>query len=201
MPTFYVTTAENMPHGAGYWEVHAQTEAQARALAFTHCPDGRWSFIYPTLGAVHPRDRVRHGVIGAPDPAQVQHDVAMQQLAQSSDAELEPLVQELRDFVREHIDPPRIPLRDRLSATMRAVHQCQAEAPGFHPLDVRTLVLELLSDDPEVHGSAMAELEAKPVCAAWCRNCGFTFARVPIIAQCEECDSRQIARWPAGGTT
>ena len=61
---FYVTTAANMPHGCGYWEVNAKDKHQARGLAFLHCPEGRWSFIYESLDDVHEMDRKCHGVIG-----------------------------------------------------------------------------------------------------------------------------------------
>lgn len=57
MQAFYVTSAYGMPMGCGYWRVCADTESEARDLAFKHCPDGRWSFMYPTLDAVHPLDR------------------------------------------------------------------------------------------------------------------------------------------------
>lgn len=66
MQAFYITTASNMPNGAGYWEIHAPSEEDARALAFKHCPDGRWSFLYTSLEKVHPLDRVKHGTIGTP---------------------------------------------------------------------------------------------------------------------------------------
>ena len=63
--TFYVTTAANMPHGSGYWEIGAHDEDEARQLAFAHCPEGRWSFMYRNLEDIHPLDRKRHGFIGA----------------------------------------------------------------------------------------------------------------------------------------
>lgn len=65
MNTYYVTVAANMPYGCGYWEIHAPTVAEARRLAFAHCPDGRWSMFYEHFDDIHPMDRRLHGVIGA----------------------------------------------------------------------------------------------------------------------------------------
>lgn len=65
MKTFYVTIAADMPRGCGYWEIHAPDAAEARRLAFAHCPDGRWSMFYDNLDDIHRWDRRRHGVIGA----------------------------------------------------------------------------------------------------------------------------------------
>ncbi len=62
---FFVTTAANMPHGSGYWEIGANTEAEARALAFAHCPDGRWCFMYESVEEIHEMDRRCHGRIGS----------------------------------------------------------------------------------------------------------------------------------------
>jgi elongation factor P hydroxylase len=61
---FYVTVAANMPHGAGHWVVIAEDESEARRLAFAHCPDGRWSFMYQSIDEVHKLDRKCHGTIG-----------------------------------------------------------------------------------------------------------------------------------------
>jgi hypothetical protein len=57
MKTFYVTVASNHPLGPGCYEIHAEGEREARQIAFNKCPDGRWSFIYPSLNDVHPLDR------------------------------------------------------------------------------------------------------------------------------------------------
>lgn len=65
MNTYYVTVAANMPYGCGYWEIRAPSVAEARRLAFAHCPDGRWSMFYEHFDDIHPMDRHRHGVIGA----------------------------------------------------------------------------------------------------------------------------------------
>lgn len=64
LKVFYVTVAANMPRGAGYYEIHAESEAHARLLAFAHCPEGRWSFMYDSLEQIHKLDRKCHGVIG-----------------------------------------------------------------------------------------------------------------------------------------
>lgn len=64
MSMFYVTIAANMPKGCGHYVVHAVSEDEARELAFRHCPEGRWSFIYPSLEDVHELDRKCHGHIG-----------------------------------------------------------------------------------------------------------------------------------------
>lgn len=74
MNTWYVTTSSNMPYGAGYWEIGATDEAEARRLAFEHCPEGRWCFMYDSLDKVHPMDRRRHGFIGA--SKEEEHDAA-----------------------------------------------------------------------------------------------------------------------------
>lgn len=66
LSVFYVTIASNMPRGAGYYRVFARDREQARALAFRHCPDGRWSFMYDSLDDVHEFDRKHHGDIGGP---------------------------------------------------------------------------------------------------------------------------------------
>lgn len=65
MKTFYVTTAANMPRGCGYWEIGAETEAEARRIAFAHCPEGRWSFMYSSVDEIHEMDRKCHGRLGA----------------------------------------------------------------------------------------------------------------------------------------
>jgi hypothetical protein len=63
MNSFFITIGSGMPHGSGYWEIQAETEDQARELAFKHCPDGRWSFLYHRLEDVHKLDRTKHGTI------------------------------------------------------------------------------------------------------------------------------------------
>ena len=60
--TYYVTVASNMPDGPGYYEIHAPSEGDAREAAFSRLPDGRWSFLYRSLDAIHPLDRIRLGV-------------------------------------------------------------------------------------------------------------------------------------------
>ena len=65
MKEFYVTTAANMPNGAGHWVVMALDHDQARALAFERIPEGRWSFLYDDLSKVHALDRTCHGTISA----------------------------------------------------------------------------------------------------------------------------------------
>lgn len=60
---FFITSASNMPLGAGYVEIEADDRDHARHLAFTHMPDGRWSFDYKALDDVHPMDRVCRGYI------------------------------------------------------------------------------------------------------------------------------------------
>lgn len=57
MTTFYVTSTGTMALGVGCVEIEAADEYTARQLAFKHMPDGRWSFLYDTLAAVHPLDR------------------------------------------------------------------------------------------------------------------------------------------------
>lgn len=63
MTTFFVTSTDDMPLGAGYVEVEAEDCNEARALAFEHMPDGRWSFAYAKLSEIHPLDRNRLGYI------------------------------------------------------------------------------------------------------------------------------------------
>jgi hypothetical protein len=61
LKSFYVTVAANMPRGSGYYKILAVDEQSARECAFARLPDGRWSFIYPSLDDVHPLDRTYHG--------------------------------------------------------------------------------------------------------------------------------------------
>ena len=59
---FYVTIAASQPRGSGYYEVRANTEAEARKIVFDNLGQ-LWSFIYSSLEDVHPLDRKKHGVL------------------------------------------------------------------------------------------------------------------------------------------
>jgi hypothetical protein len=64
---YYVTSARNMPKGCGMFVFYAPTEEEARDLAFLHCPEGRWSFIYSSIEEVHPLDRKVLGIYVPPE--------------------------------------------------------------------------------------------------------------------------------------
>ncbi len=64
---FFITSASNMPLGAGYVEVEADDRDHARHLAFKYMPDGRWSFDYKALDDIHPLDRKLKGRISEKD--------------------------------------------------------------------------------------------------------------------------------------
>ena len=53
---FYATSAANMPNGAGYYKIHANSEEAARKLVHDHT-NGRWCFMYYSLEDIHPLDR------------------------------------------------------------------------------------------------------------------------------------------------
>lgn len=63
MKTFFVTIAANQPHGAGYFEVKAETREEARKKT-VEALGVKWSFMYDSLEEVHEFDRKKHGTIG-----------------------------------------------------------------------------------------------------------------------------------------
>jgi len=67
MNTYYITVAEDQPHGPGYFTVNAEDEWQAREL--THkALNGRWRSTYDRFEDVHPLDRIFRGNINIDFP-------------------------------------------------------------------------------------------------------------------------------------
>ena len=78
MNIYYVTSAADMPLGSGYWEVHAETEEEARDIAFKQCPDALWSFLYLNKEDIHPFDAaVCHGILKFQEEEQKTEDVTL----------------------------------------------------------------------------------------------------------------------------
>lgn len=62
----YYATLSVSQGGPGYYEIHAETEMDARKLISEHTGN-RWAFMYEKLEDMHQHDRIKLGELGAPN--------------------------------------------------------------------------------------------------------------------------------------
>lgn len=92
--------------------------------------------------------------------------------------------------------PQPISLRTRLSGARQALELARQGWPHADEEAARLLAAEILSTDPDVHGPALAALDAQlaDLGACYCASCSHVLHEIPAVAKCPVCGSQYLKR-------